>query len=291
MRKSILSFVLAVLSLILFANYHLLPFGRPARANQTPLPVARPQPDSARPAPNPVEPIFRVALSCADPGPAAQQVCRAVEQRILAATVRLEWHFWAEEHSRHWEGNTGYATIKDNRYLVTHNHAGISPNDSDQRKLTAFSIFSARGKPLYLNVPLESVDLLVEGAETLVLDFGPRRGELLFSSDGLTSAHFEAGELLPLQPGLEVAQIDWDGTEAHVDWVPIKAIRFDEGVPTLVLANFVNRGASGGGIFWNGTHIANTWFRVTAVGKETRQIRQRYSVAALNSARLADNLP
>jgi len=289
MWKSILSFGLAVIILIFLANYQNLPFGIPVWASVIPPPAPRSRPHPEKPAENPVQPVDTVAPSCADPIPAVQQTCRAVEQQILASTVRLEWHFLEEKGDhRQWEGNTGYATIKDNRYLVTHNHAGISLADPDRRKLTAVSIFSARGKPLYLNVPLANIDLLVEGAETLVLDFGYSRGELLFNSDGLTSAKFEAWELLPLRPGLEVAQIDWDGTEAHVDWVTVRAIRLEEGIPTLVLSNFVNRGASGGGVFWNGTHIANTWFRVTAVGKESRQIRQRYSVAALNSPQLAD---
>ncbi len=143
----------------------------------------------------------------------------------------------------------------------------------------------------YRVLPFGTVHLIAQEGETLILDFGGYWGESPFGSDGLVSAKFQDWESLPLRPGLEVAQVDWNGVQAHIDWVTIDEIRLEEGIPTLVLANFVSRGASGGGVFWNGTHIANTWFRVTATDKQSQKIVRRYTAAALNSPHVVALLP
>ena len=117
----------------------------------------------------------------------------------------------------------------------------------------------------------------------LVLDFKEYSGVGFFDSVGVPSAEFKAWDSLSLQPGMEVAQVDWDGSTAAVNWVKINSIRVVEGVPALELASFVAQGASGGGVFWNGYHIANNWSRATELAQNSEAIIRQYSVAALDS--------
>jgi hypothetical protein len=99
----------------------------------------------------------------------------------------------------------------------------------------------------------------------------------------MASADFRSWETLPLQPGMEVAQIDWDGQIAHVDWVRVTAVHFEGDTPYLELDNFVQQGASGGGVFYEGVHIANNWFRSTDRTADSGEVVRQASVAALNN--------
>jgi hypothetical protein len=60
----------------------------------------------------------------------------------------------------------------------------------------------------------------------------------MFAGLDMASAEFKAGGSLALQPGMEVAQIDWDGAANYVDWVTIEDVITDSGTPRLKLANF-----------------------------------------------------
>jgi hypothetical protein len=91
---------------------------------------------------------------------------------------------------------------------------------------------------------------------------------------------------LPLQRGLELAQIDWDGATALVDWVTVDKVIASQAVPRIELAGFVKPGASGGGVFWNGNHIANTSSQVTVCANSNGAVLNQHSVAALNSPQL-----
>ncbi len=113
------------------------------------------------------------------------------------------------------------------------------------------------------------------------------KGEALFGSPGV---EFKSPESIPLQPGVEVAQVDWDGETAHIDWVVINEIITTNGTPRLKLNNFVEAGASGGGVFWDGYHIANTWPQVTTYDEDSGNILRRYSVAALNLSQVSSFL-
>jgi hypothetical protein len=136
---------------------------------------------------------------------------------------------------------------------------------------------------------LVAVTIVVEDAETLVLDFGTYRdgGTEMFTAFGLASAEPAAWGSLPIQPGMEVAQVDWDGSNTHVDWVTIEGIITDGGTPRLELDNYVEGGASGGGVFWGGYHIANNWYRATTNNANSGAVIRQYSAAALNSAQAA----
>jgi hypothetical protein len=232
---------------------------------------------------------------CSNPMPDQVKECQELEDQILASTVRIELNLWRVD-----DGGDGYtrvgvdriehATIKDGRYLVTHNHGEVSLSDLRSNSLNSISILTAKGLPRLTNMPLSTISMAVEDAETLVLDLGVYGGQGLFDMMGLSSAEFKAWESLPLQPGMEVAQVNWGGTTAHVEWVRVDDILTDSGTPRLELDNFVTLGTSGGGVFWNGYHIANTWYQRTVFDKESGTVLSQSSVAALNSTQVATQL-
>ena len=61
------------------------------------------------------------------------------------------------------------------------------------------------------------------------------------------------------------------------------AVQAEAATPQAVLENFVEQGASGGGVFYDGVHVANNWFRSTDRQAETGDVLRQYSVAALNT--------
>jgi len=232
--------------------------------------------------------------SCAHPMPDEVKECNELEQQILASTLRLKWRFKIKNDDGSGytlgHGNMGLATIREGRYLVTHNHSNVPLSGLKKGELTTVSVFSADGKPIWVDGPLEAITIAVENPETLVLDFDSYSGEGLFGSRGMASAKFKAWESLPLQSGMEVAQLNWDGVTIHIDWVTIEEVRTENGPPRLKLTNYVIPGASGGGIFWNGNHIANTWSQVTAYDESKGVVLYQHSVAALNSPQVTAQL-
>lgn len=225
--------------------------------------------------------------SCARPEPADRQICHALEQQLLASTVRLEWQRWrVNDNSPGYtllEVAKGYGTIKEGRYLVTHNHAGMPLTAAEDGIFVTLSIFTTGGDPILLYKRLNRITITEPSPETLLLDFGTYGGQGLFESNGLPSAKFRSWESAPLQPGLEVAQIGHDGSTVKVDWVTIDRVILQGDTPRVELANFVRPGASGGGVFWNGYHIANTWTQVTVCDSSSGAVVGQHSVAALNS--------
>jgi hypothetical protein len=221
------------------------------------------------------------------------QECDELERQILASTVRIEWHLWIKSD----DGNgytrvdrIGHATIKEGRYLVTHNHSEISQSGLGNSEFDRISVITANGMPVWLKGPLYTITIAVENEETLVLDFGDYGGQGLFALMGVSSAEFKAWDSLPLQPGMEVAQVVWDGAAAHVDWVTIHDVVTHNGTPRLVLDNFVTLGTSGGGVFWHGYHVANTWSQKTVLNADSGAVLRQYSVAALNSSQVTTQI-
>jgi hypothetical protein len=224
--------------------------------------------------------------SYANPVPQQQSERLEMEQRILAATVRLVLQRWVKNHSDKgytFEGGSiSLATIRDTHYLVTHNHHGITLSSPEDETLIKAFVSPLHGDPIWTEVRLRNI--AVEDDETLVLEFEGLEDEVLFSLPGV---EFKPWEIIPLHPGVEVAQVDWDGEAAHIDWVIISEIITTNGTPKLRLNNSVGPGSSGGGVFWNGYHIANTWSQVTAYEQYGRNILRRYNVAALNSPQVS----
>ncbi len=124
-----------------------------------------------------------------------------------------------------------------------------------------------------------------EEGQTLILDFGELGGQGLFDLFGVPSAHFDTGRTIPA--GADVAQVNWDGGRARIDWVPVRESRTEDGVSILVLPNELLRGASGGGIFYNGRHVANNWSTSRVEGAVTGSVIDSYSVAAVNGGIVA----
>ncbi|VAW42299.1 hypothetical protein MNBD_CHLOROFLEXI01-1555 [hydrothermal vent metagenome] len=225
---------------------------------------------------------------CQTPSPADAQSCAALEEQILASTVRIELHRWQEAEGKrgeHIDGGIGHATVKDGRYLVTHNHFPMSLDSieglaGEQIRIT---IYKADGEVIIESVQSSAFTIVFEDSETVVLDFGEYVGEGLFAMLGIPSAEFYNWQTVSLAPGMEVAQINWDNETAHVEWVNIKSVLTFNGTPQIELDKEVIKGASGGGVFWNGIHIGNNWKNTTVQAVNDGAILEAFSTAALNS--------
>jgi hypothetical protein len=127
---------------------------------------------------------------------------------------------------------------------------------------------------------------MAHGSETLLLEFTDNDGRGLFESLGVPSADFMAGEEASVAAESTMAQINWDQNQAHVQWTHVQAV-FNEGsTPVVRLADCLIPGASGGGVFLNGAHIANNWSRSVGCGEANYDEALHHSTAALNSAEL-----
>jgi hypothetical protein len=128
---------------------------------------------------------------------------------------------------------------------------------------------------------------VLEDPETLVLDFGSNdEGVGFFDQFEMSSAKFISWDEVNLQPGVEVAQVAWDGKNTHIEWVSVDEVIIDARTPQLILNNQVESGSSGGGIFLNGSHIANNWISAE-FASEGQPLNDLFSIAAMNSERVA----
>jgi len=243
-------------------------------------------------------PTVSATPSCAQPTAEMAAGCAKMEAAILASTVRVDIYRWKDEDGGKGEyisGGSSHATIKDGRYLVTHNHFGELFNGLRDQEIPGefvrISLHKTNGELIISNLPLTKVTLIFEDSETLVLEFKGYGNLGFFEAMGLPSAPFANWNQLTLQPGTEVAQIDWDGHTSHVNWTTIESIMIEDGTPQITLTSYVEQGASGGGIFLNGLHIANNWMRATEEGQVSDQVYGQYSVAALNSTQMMTPTP
>ena len=231
--------------------------------------------------------------SCANPEPNAIRRCQEIERQILATTVRIEVEAWLKhpvgaeefglyEHRR--KQSLGHGTIKDGRYLVTHNHFDMplpTPGHPTAWDYGSVRLFTASGDKLAV-LDLNTAFVIVEERpETLVLDFGTVAGEGFFAAMDLPSARFAGRKEIALQSGMTVAQVDWEGSRAQVKWIAIAAVVTGQVTPHLVFAASLTQGASGGGVFYDGYHVANNWRVIEQYDRSGRLLGQR-SMAALN---------
>jgi hypothetical protein len=215
--------------------------------------------------------------------------CREIEAAILASTVQVTFRIvdrpprGAATIERR---TVGYATVKDGRYLVTHNHyQTISPAVLMDQELAAkitITLYQADGQEL-LTAPATSLVGIVEDGQTSLFDFGHG----FFNRLGIPSAEMADGRGLDLEAGVEVAQLDWDGDTAHVDWVQVDKVLGGERGAILLLDNCIKVGASGGGIFLNGVHVANNLSRSKECQQDPGLGLRQYSKAALNQPAVA----
>jgi hypothetical protein len=231
------------------------------------------------------------SLSCKNS--AAETRCAELEQQILDSVVRLEIYYENIDSGSGLGKKLSHGTIKDGRYLVIHNHFQVSFSQSagkSEDDALTFAMYKTSGEILMLHTGSLPFSMVVEEEETLVLDFGTRsNGQGYFEWLGMTSASFMGWQDVPLQPGDEVAQIDHDGKHSFITWTRVDEVITNDGVPRITMQNDLIGGASGGGVFWNGFHIANNWGIIEHTDEDGR-VYLRTSVAALNSGLWPENL-
>lgn len=216
--------------------------------------------------------------SCVDPGPEAIFDCQTRAEKILASTVRLEFHGPG--------GGIGHASVVGGRYLITHNHYPVSGEVLERGGdglISAVSVFKANGDIILLKVPLALYSIVVNTPEALTLDFGEYGAVGFFDGVGIPSADVAPQWLDPIQPGDEVAQIDWNGSTTFVTWALVTAVYTEREISFVELESFVEQGASGGGVYFNGYHVANNWTRNIDRDASTGEVLRQYSVAAINT--------
>lgn len=219
-------------------------------------------------------------LSCATPAAEMVPVCDAQEQKILASTVRLM--FLGPDPV-----NIGHGTVVGGRYVLTHNHyPSFQPGRvGDGRNATHISVALANGEFILQNVPLSSYAVVPLDPGTLLLDFQTIDGIGFFDHLGIPSAPVAVWNSFAIQPGSEVAQVNWDGETTFVQWARVSTIRDTGSTPALELENFIELGASGGGVYYAGYHIGNNWLQGMIYHTDTQELARRYSVATTNDAR------
>jgi hypothetical protein len=222
--------------------------------------------------------------SVPDTSPPADPERQATEAHLLASIIRLTFSVRVNGETHQ---IASHGTVKDGRYLVTHNHYPVPMSETRAAKvegLKNIGLYRADGT-LLIDMPVMFFKVVYEEDETLVLDFG----EGYFDRLGVPSAAFLPLSELPPAENLELAQVDWDGQVAHVDWVTVAGDEIIDGTRVMVLNNGLLSGASGGGVFWNGSHVANNWSTVArnnAAGETVGEV----SYAALNSSQVAGDL-
>ncbi len=212
---------------------------------------------------------------------------REIEQFILETTIIIEMHaqVYFREH-RNVRVVHSHATVLAGRYLVTHNHFNFSLEGmaaEGQDGYIAISLRRTNGRLILDTAPLSAFTIVYSEPQTLVLEFLDGQGDGLFAANGIPSAIFADWSKTQLDVGSEVAQVDWDGKTAHVDWVEVAQLAFDGEVPHIQVDNFARTGSSGGGVFFDGQHIGNTWARNIEQDTLSDEISRRYTMIALDS--------
>jgi hypothetical protein len=213
---------------------------------------------------------------------------KKIEEQILASTVRVVIQNWIVDDNESGytiDQSVAHATVMSGSRLVTHNHfslpLSIRHPDGEVEAYGLVKLLDARGKQLF-QAPLSEFELAWEDQETLVFAY---EDESQFEALGLRPAEFVEWTSLPLEAGMEVAQVDWDGSMTRVDWTTVQEVKLDGGAPLLLLEDGVMLGASGGGIFWQGKHIANNWL-LRQMFDASGTLVDSMTTVALNSAQV-----
>jgi hypothetical protein len=230
------------------------------------------------------------AVQCEEPTSPLELSCDMQVRRILASVVRYEFFIPEYDGSDRLISSLGHGTVKDGRYLVVHNHFGVDLVVFETGAQDALLGMHNGLGDLFLWEQKPRFAVVVEEVEALVLDFGvDDDGQGFFESKGIQSATYENWQLKEPQPGQSVAQVVWDGSRSDITWTSIKEVILDNGVPRIVLANPLRHGASGGGVFLDGSHIAVNWERGKHLD-ENGAVIEEFSTAALNSSALVDTV-
>lgn len=225
---------------------------------------------------------------CEEPASPVEPSCDMLVRRILASVVRYEIFSPENDDSGRFVSGLGHGTVKDGRYLVVHNHFGADLAMFEDGATEALITMHNGIGDLFVWDYSPRLSVVIEETEALVLDFGENDdGRGFFESLGIQSATFDSiDNAVPLS-GQSVAQVVWDGYHSGIVWTWIDEVLLDDGTPTVVLANPLLPGASGGGVFLDGSHIAVNWQRGKHLD-EVGEVVVEFSTAALNSSALVD---
>jgi hypothetical protein len=225
------------------------------------------------------------SILCAKPRENEREQCEALEAHILASVIRFEIFGPSDDDPAVLVYRVGHGTVINGRYLVVHNHFHLDVNafEGAFAEDIFIDLYRADGQILLQNLHPPVFRVVREEPETMLWDFGSgESGEGFFESLGVTSASFKGPDQVQPKPGIEVAQVVWDGQSTGIEWVTIEEVNLDGEQPTIMLGNPLQLGASGGGVFWEGHHIANNWMRLRFVDAND-QITREASLAALNT--------
>lgn len=234
-----------------------------------------------------------LGYSCAAPNQATAAACQAETEKILNATVRIKLEYGSggkpipSDQTTSYEITqvTSHATLVNKRYLVTHNHFPISPRLMKENAAgleLRLSLYTLNNDLILRGASTRNFDVFVEFPETLVLDFR-ESGEVLFKAFGVQSVSMGTIEHVPLSPGMEVAQVNWDGVTTWVEWVRVEEVIEEQGITLIVLNQGVQKGGSGGGVFWHGLHIGNNWKTCEVRAVLDSQPIRMFSIAVSNA--------
>ena len=101
-----------------------------------------------------------ISPSCNKPIPNMQLVCTEMEADILAVTVRLVFREYALDGTGKFiqvDSSIGHGTVVDGRYLLTHNHYGLSLEESDDGRKRTVSLQHTNGDPILKEAPFSCV--------------------------------------------------------------------------------------------------------------------------------------
>lgn len=175
---------------------------------------------------------------------------------LLQSTVRMTietWEVAADESGYVLNAGVGHATVLEGRYLLTHNH--FDP-PLDNPGLTRLTLFDETGQLLLQTTSFE----VVESCEgTQLVDMSPKEGQPTLAMLGRRSAAVAGPLESPPVAGDTVQQVVWDGQQTSLRATTVESLEIVEGIPRLVLPQAIVPGASGGGVFFHGRHIANNW--------------------------------
>jgi len=238
-----------------------------------------------------VDSTSSIEAMCANEAAGQSSICREMEQKILATTLRIEirtWIIYVEGVGYTTLSSSGHGTVMNGRYLLTHNHFQLPLLElfaDHNGEFATVTLYTAAGDLLWEG-PLTTTAVGFDDTETLLLEFLTRDGRGLFESLGLPSAEFLTEGVAPVGTGTTMAQVNWDEDQAFVQWTKVKAVADDKGTPIVDLADCLIPGASGGGVFLNGAHVANNWSRSAGCVENAGDVSLLYSTAALNSSEL-----
>ena len=238
--------------------------------------------------------FISVRSGCQRPLPWNKAHCKEMEQKILDATVRIVFHGSIEIEDGYdviqIKGTVSHATVRDGRYLLTHNHFGIPLsrlqiyNRYANRSFTGVSVYRLDGTAVLDHAPLDVFTVVREKGETVLLDFGTIAEEGYFEHVGVASAEVAQVDTARLTPDTEVALIDWDEqSRTRVVWARIQTVYQERGLSLMQIDHFIGMGASGGGVFLHNQHIGNNWARIIETDQNTGSVSQQFSIVALNS--------